>query len=79
MLINTWNEFLLATSLISDSRTRTLPPALYQYMSSRAFLGETPVGERAVYLLIPVFLAGIILVATQRLLLSAYEGGGVKG
>ena len=29
--------------------------------------------------LIPVFLAGIILVATQRLLLSAYEGGGVKG
>lgn len=79
VLINTWNEFLLATSLISDSRTRTLPPALYQYMSSRAFLGETPVGERAVYLLIPVFLAGIILIATQRLLLSAYDGGGVKG
>lgn len=79
VLINTWNEFLLATSLISDSRTRTLPPALYQYMSSRAFLGETPVGQQAVYLLIPVFLAAIILVATQKLLLSAYEGGGVKG
>ncbi len=79
VLINTWNEFLLATSLISDSRTRTLPPALYQYMSSRAFLGETPIGEQAVYLLIPVFLAGIILIATQKLLLSAYEGGGVKG
>lgn len=79
VLINTWNEFLLGTSLISDSRTRTLPPALYQYMSSRAFLGETPVGERAVYLLIPVFLAALILIATQKLLLSAYEGGGVKG
>lgn len=79
VLINTWNEFLLGTTLVSDNRIRTLPPALYQYMSSRTFIQDTSIGERAVYLLIPVFLAAIILVATQRLLLSAYEGGGVKG
>ena len=78
-LINTWNEFLFATSLISESRSRTLPPALNQYMSSLDFIGSTSPGQQAVYLLIPVIAAAIILLSTQRLLMAAYEGGGVKG
>jgi multiple sugar transport system permease protein len=78
-LINTWNEFLLATSLVTNSRLRTLPPALSQYMSSYNFASSTTPGMQAVYLLIPIFAAVILLTLTQRSLTSAYEGGSVKG
>jgi ABC-type glycerol-3-phosphate transport system permease component len=78
-LINTWNEFLLATSLVTNSRLRTLPPALTQYMSSYNFASSTTPGMQAVYLLIPIFAAIILLTLTQRSLTSAYEGGSVKG
>jgi multiple sugar transport system permease protein len=78
-LINTWNEFLLATSLVTNSRLRTLPPALTQYMSSYQFASTTSPGMQAVYLLIPIFAAVVLLTLTQRHLTSAYEGGSVKG
>lgn len=78
-LINTWNEFLLATSLVTNSRLRTLPPALDQYMSSYNFASTATPGAKAVYLLIPIAAAVGLLALTQRHLTSAYEGGGVKG
>jgi multiple sugar transport system permease protein len=78
-LINTWNEFLLATSLVTNSRLRTLPPALNQYMSSYSFASSTSPGMQAVYLLIPIAAAVVLLTLTQRSLTSAYEGGAVKG
>ncbi|MFS0911994.1 ABC transporter permease subunit [Microbacterium sp. 179-I 3D2 NHS] len=78
-LINTWNEYLLATTLISDSSTRTFPAALSQYMSSYNFAATTTPGQQAVYLLIPIAAAIILLSLTQRQLAAAYEGGAVKG
>lgn len=78
-LINTWNEFLLGTTLISYSRLRTLPPALDQYMSSYAFAASASPGMQAIYFLIPIAAAVVLLSLTQRHLTSAYEGGGVKG
>ncbi len=78
-LINTWNEYLFATTLVSQSNIRTFPPALQQYMSSYNFTATTTPGEQAVYLLIPVAAAVILLAFTQRQLAAAYEGGAVKG
>lgn len=78
-LINTWNEYLLGTTLISDSTARTFPAALSQYMSSYNFAATTTPGEQAVYLLIPIAAAIILLSLTQRQLAAAYEGGAVKG
>lgn len=78
-LINTWNEYLLATTLISSSTARTFPAALSQYMSSYNFAATTTPGEQAVYLLIPIAAAIVLLALTQRQLAAAYEGGAVKG
>ncbi|WP_167132621.1 ABC transporter permease subunit [Paramicrobacterium chengjingii] len=78
-LINSWNEYLLATTLISDSTTRTFPAALQQFMSSYNFTATTTPGQQAVYLLIPIIAAIILLALTQRQLAAAYEGGAVKG
>lgn len=78
-LINTWNEYLFATTLVSQSNIRTFPPALQQYMSSYNFTATTTPGQQAVYLLIPVAAAVILLALTQRQLAAAYEGGAVKG
>jgi multiple sugar transport system permease protein len=78
-LINSWNEYLLATTLISDSSKRTFPAALQQYMSSFNFTATTIPGQQAVYLLIPIAAAVVLLLLTQRQLASAYEGGAVKG
>lgn len=78
-LINSWNEYLLATTVVSDSATRTFPAALQQYMSSYNFTATTTPGQQAVYLLIPIVAAVILLALTQRQLAAAYEGGAVKG
>lgn len=78
-LINTWNEYLLATTLISDANKRTFPAALQQYMSSFSFKGQATPGMQAVYLLIPIVAAIGLLALTQRHLATAYEGGSLKG
>jgi multiple sugar transport system permease protein len=78
-VINTWNEYLLATTLISDSNRRTFPAALQQYMSSFSFKAQTTPGMQAVYLLIPIVAAVLLLALTQRHLATAYQGGSVKG
>ncbi len=78
-LINTWNEYLLGTTLISDLNRRTFPAALQQFMSSYSFKAQTTPGMQAVYLLIPIVAAVILLAFTQRHLATAYQGGSVKG
>jgi ABC-type sugar transport system permease subunit len=78
-LINTWNEYLLSTTLISDLSSRTFPPALQQYMSSYSFKAQTTPGMQAVYLLLPIIAAVLLLTLTQRHLATAYQGGSVKG
>lgn len=78
-VINTWNEYLLSTTLISDSAERTFPAALQQYMSSYSFKAQTTPGMQAVYLLIPIVAAVLLLALTQRHLATAYQGGSVKG
>ncbi|GAA2008570.1 hypothetical protein GCM10009818_20350 [Nakamurella flavida] len=78
-LINTWNEYLLSTTLISDLTSRTFPPALQQYMSSYSFKAQTTPGMQAVYLLLPIVAAVLLLTLTQRHLATAYQGGSVKG
>lgn len=78
-LINTWNEYLLATTLISDPNKRTFPAALQQYMSSFSFKAQTTPGMQAVYLLIPIAAAIVLLALTQRHLSTAYQGGSLKG
>jgi ABC-type glycerol-3-phosphate transport system permease component len=78
-VINTWNEYLLSTTLITDANERTVPAALQQYMSSYSFKAQTTPGMQAVYLLIPIAAAIVLLALTQRHLATAYQGGSVKG
>ncbi|GGL99475.1 ABC transporter permease [Nakamurella endophytica] len=78
-LINCWNEYLFGATLISDGAKRTFPPALQQYMSSYAFSSYASPGMQAVFLLIPIFAAIVLLSLTQRHLAAAYQGGAVKG
>lgn len=78
-LINTWNEYLFAATLISDGAKRTFPPALQQYMSSYSFQSYASPGMQAVFLLIPIAAAIILLSLTQRHLATAYQGGSIKG
>lgn len=78
-VINTWNEYLLSTTLISDANSRTFPAALQQYMSSYSFKAQTTPGMQAVYLLLPIAAALLLLALTQRHLATAYQGGSVKG
>lgn len=78
-LINAWNDYLFAATLISDGAKRTFPPALQQYMSSYSFHSYATPGMQAVFLLIPIFAAIILLSLTQRHLAAAYQGGSIKG
>jgi hypothetical protein len=48
-------------------------------MSSYSFKAQTTPGMQAVYLLIPIAAAIVLLALTQRHLATAYQGGSVKG
>lgn len=80
-LIGTWNEFLLAMTLISDPAKRTFPPALQQFTQlafAYADKNNTP-GVQAVYLLLPIISSALLLSFTVRHFTAAVQGGGIKG
>lgn len=80
-LIGTWNEFLIATTLVSDSSRRTFPPALQQFAATAFQYADkdlTP-GVQAVYLLIPILSSALLLSLTLRHFTAAVQGGGTKG
>lgn len=77
-IITSWNEFLIATTVVSDSSLRTFPPSLQTFMGGFLFQGSTTPGVRAVYLVIPTIIAALLLAGTMRQLMSAYQGGSVK-
>jgi ABC-type glycerol-3-phosphate transport system permease component len=80
-LIGTWNEFVLALTLIQDPSRRTFPPALQQFTQlafNYADAKNTP-GVQAVYLLIPIATSVLLLSFTVRHFTAAVQGGGVKG
>jgi ABC-type sugar transport system permease subunit len=74
-LINTWNEYLFATTLVTDGAQRTFPAALQQYMSSFEFTSQSTPGMQAVYFLIPIAVAVILLSFTQKHLATPYQSG----
>lgn len=78
-MINAWNDYLFAATLISDGAKRTFPPALQQFMSSYSFQSYATPGMQAVFLLIPIFAAIVLLSLTHRHLAAAYQGGSIKG
>ncbi len=78
-LINSWNEFLFALTLVVDSNQRTFPPAIHQFTSGFEFLADTAPGGQAVYLLIPVIISAILLSLTIKQFTTAVSGGGTKG
>ena len=80
-LIGTWNEYLLAATLVSDASRRTFPPALQQFAATAFQYADkdlTP-GVQAVYLLIPVLTSALLLSLTLRHFTAAVQGGGTKG
>lgn len=77
-IINTWNEFLLAVTLVSGNSQRTLPPALEELMSTNQFAAANTPGMQAVYIVIPIAAALALLALTQRHIMTAYQAGGIK-
>lgn len=79
VLINSWNEFIFALTLILDPAQKTLPPALAQFMTGFEFLGRVAPGGQMVYLLVPIVISAILLALTLRSFTNAVAGGGTKG
>jgi len=76
--LSAWNEFLLALTMINSDALRTLPPRIQIYASTNGFAGQFTEAQQAVFILLPVAAAIIILIAVQRYLTSGYQAGGVK-
>jgi multiple sugar transport system permease protein len=72
-----WNEFLLATSLTSTDRARTVPAALSFFTGSSQFQSPvTAIMAASVVVTIPVV---IIVLAFQRRIVAGLTSGAVKG
>jgi multiple sugar transport system permease protein len=72
-----WNEFLLAASLTSTDRARTVPAALSFFTGSSQFQSPvTAIMAASVVVTIPVVL---IVLAFQRRIVAGLTSGAVKG
>lgn len=72
-----WNEFLLATSLTSTNRARTVPAALSFFTGSSQFQSPvTAIMAASVVVTIPVV---IIVLIFQRRIVAGLTAGAVKG
>lgn len=78
-IVNSWNEYLFATTFVQSDPSRTLPPILQEFMSSLPFNATLPPGVQAVFFILPILAAAILLAITQRQLAAAYQGGALKG
>jgi multiple sugar transport system permease protein len=78
-VINSWNEYLFATTFVEDNHVQTLPPVLQTFMSSISFNATYTPGVQAVFFVLPILIAALLLALTQRQLAAAYEGGALKG
>lgn len=78
-LINSWNEFLFALTLVVDPAQRTFPPAINQFTTGFEFMSQTGPGGQAVYLLIPVAISAALIALTVKQFTTAVAGGGSKG
>jgi ABC-type glycerol-3-phosphate transport system permease component len=75
IFIETWNEFLIAVSLISSDEKRLLTVGLYQYVTSFGIEWGLLTAASIVSVL-PVL---ILFLGMQRLFVSGLTGGAVKG
>jgi multiple sugar transport system permease protein len=72
-----WNDFLLATSLTSTDRARTVPAALGLFSGASQFQQPTgSIAAAAVVVTIPIF---IFVVLFQRRIVAGLTSGAVKG
>jgi multiple sugar transport system permease protein len=72
-----WNEFLLATSLTSTDKARTVPAALSFFTGASQFQSPvTAVMAASVIVTIPVI---IIVLLFQRRIVAGLTAGAVKG
>jgi multiple sugar transport system permease protein len=78
-LIQTWNEFLFALTLVPDHAQQTFPPAISQFTVGYEYLSHTSSGGQAVYLLLPIFISLILLSLTVKQFTTAVAGGATKG
>src|SRR5215208_5224681 len=75
--IAAWNEFLLATTLTSSSKARTVPVAIAQFTGSSEF--EVPLGTQSaasVVISIPLI---ILVLLFQKRIVAGLTAGAVKG
>jgi multiple sugar transport system permease protein len=72
-----WNDFLLATSLTSTDKARTVPAALGLFSGASQFQQPTgSIAAAAVVVTIPIF---IFVVLFQRRIVAGLTAGAVKG
>jgi ABC-type glycerol-3-phosphate transport system permease component len=75
IFIETWNEFLIAASLITSDEKRLLTVGLYQYVTSFGIEWGL-LTAASVISVVPVLL---LFLSMQRLFVSGLTGGAVKG
>jgi len=75
IFIETWNEFLIAVSLITTDDKRLLTVGLYQYVTSFGVEWGL-LSAASIVSVIPVL---ILFLSMQRLFVSGLTGGAVKG
>ncbi|MDO5672567.1 MAG: carbohydrate ABC transporter permease [Actinomycetaceae bacterium] len=76
VFINTWNEFLIATTMINDPTMQTAPVAISKFGGVSQF--ETPYGSQmaaGVLVTIPLILLVLLF---QRRIVAGLAAGGVK-
>jgi ABC-type glycerol-3-phosphate transport system permease component len=78
-LINTWNEFLFALTLVPNQAQKTFPPAIQTFTSGFEYVSDTSPGGQAVYLLLPIFVSAILISLTVKQFTTAVAGGATKG
>ncbi|MCW2926178.1 MAG: carbohydrate transporter rane protein 2, family [Thermoleophilia bacterium] len=77
VFINTWNEFLLASSLTATSKSMTVPMAIATFQGENTL--EIPVGPiSAASVIVMLPLLAMVLVF-QRRIVAGLTAGGVKG
>jgi multiple sugar transport system permease protein len=72
-----WNEFLLATSLTSTPKARTVPAALALFSGASQF--QQPTGSIAAAAMVVTVPVIILVIAFQRRIVAGLTSGAVKG
>ncbi|MDO5747486.1 MAG: carbohydrate ABC transporter permease [Actinomycetaceae bacterium] len=76
VFINTWNEFLIAVTMVNDTRIQTAPVAISKFGGVSQF--ETPYGSQMAAGVVVTIPLVILVLLFQRRIVAGLAAGGVK-